>query len=171
MMRIAVLGLGLGLCAQAALAQTPKPILDCAAILNDGERLACYDSAVKSLSSEARATAERREAQAARLAAAAAATAAAHKSDSFGREGMKVFGKTEESRLDQIDAKLTELLKDSSGRLVFVLENGQIWRQAAAYPLPAAKPGAGIRVKRGAMGAYYLNVEGSNRAVQVLRMR
>ena len=171
MMRNAVLGFGLLACAQAAQAQAPRAILDCAAILNDGERLACYDTAVKALSSEARAMAERREAQAARLAAASAASAAAHKTESFGREGVKTFGKADDGRLDRIEAKLSELLKDSSGRLVFVLDNGQIWRQAAAYPLPSARPGVAVLVKRGAMGSYYLSAGGSNRTVQVLRMR
>ncbi len=148
-------------------AQAPRALLDCTSILSDAERLACYDTTVKAFSSEARAVAERREAQAAKLAAAAAAAsaaaAAAQRSDGF--------GKANEARIERIDSTLKELMTDSTSKSVYVLDNGQIWRQADGYRIPNARPGAAITIKRGAMGSYRLSVAGGNRSVQVVRMR
>ena len=163
MVRLLVLALPiLGLSA-AAQAQAPRALMDCTAILSDAERLACYESTVKAFSSEARAIAERREAQSAKLAAAAAVAAAAQKSDSFGRAS--------ESRIESIESTLKEVLTDSSGKSVFIFENGQIWRQADGFRLPNVRPGVSVTVKRGAMGSYRLLVAGSNRTAQVVRMR
>ena len=163
MVRLLVLALPILGVASVAQAQAPRALLDCTGILSDAERLACYDNAVKAFSSEARAVAERREAQSARLAAAAAAAAVAQKSDSFGR--------VNEARIESIESTLKEVLTDSSGKSVFILENGQIWRQADGFRLPNAKPGAAATVKRGAMGSYRLLIVGSNRTAQVVRMR
>ena len=159
----------LGLPAVAA-AQAPKALLDCTAILNDSERLACYDAAVKTFSAEARSVSETREAQAARLAAAAAAATAAQKADSFGREGVKGSGRSD-GRIESVDSVLKEVLTDSVGKSVFILENGQIWRQADGFRLPNARAGAAVEIRRGAMGSYRLMVKGSNRVAQVVRMR
>lgn len=147
----------------AAAAQAPKALLDCTAILSDAERLACYDRAVKAFSSEARVVAERREAQSAKLAAAAAAAAAAQKADSFGRAS--------EARIESVESTLKEMLTDSTGKSVFILENGQIWRQADGFRIPNVRPGTAVTVKRGAMGSYRLTIAGSNRTAQVVRMR
>jgi hypothetical protein len=163
MLRHLVLGIWAFGLSTAALAQAPRALLDCTSILSDAERLSCYDTAVKTFSADARAIAERREAQAARLAAAAAATAAAQKADSFGRAS--------EARVESVDSTLKEVLTDSVGKSVFILENGQIWRQADGFRMPNARPGVAVTVKRGAMGSYRLAVAGSNRTVQVIRMR
>lgn len=171
MVRLSVLAVSILGLASAAGAQAPRALLDCTSILSDAERLTCYDNAVKAFSSEARAIAERREAQAAKLAAAAAAAGAAQKSDSFGREGTRNFGRPEEGRIDRIDSTLREMLTDSSGKSVFILENDQIWRQADGFRLPNGRPGVAVTVKRGAMGSYRLTLAGSNRTVQVVRMR
>ena len=162
---VRLLGLALPFLAfsAAASAQAPRALLDCTSILSDAERLACYDNAVKAFSSEARAVAERREAQSAKLAAAAAAAAAAQRSDSFGRPS--------EQRVDRIDSTLKEVLTDNSGKSVFILDNGQIWRQVDGFRLPNARPAAAVSIKRGAMGSYRLMIAGRNRTVQVVRMR
>lgn len=147
----------------AAAAQAPKALLDCTAILSDAERLACYDKTVKAFSSEARIVAERREAQAGKLAAAAAVAAAAQKADTFGRAS--------ESRIESVDSTLREMLTDNTGKSVFILENGQIWRQADGFRVPNVRPGTAITIRRGAMGSFRITVAGSNRTAQVVRMR
>ncbi len=147
----------------AAAAQAPRALLDCTSILSDAERLACYDTAVKTFSSEARAVAERREAQSARLASAAAAAAAVQRADGFGRAS--------EVRVESIESTLKEVLTDSVGKSVFILDNGQIWRQVDGFRIPNARPGVAVTVKRGAMGSYRIAIAGSNRTAQVIRMR
>lgn len=163
MVRLRVLVLPLLGISTVAHAQAPRALLDCTSILSDAERLTCYDTAVKAFSADARAIAERREAQSAKLAAAAASAAAVQKSDSFGR--------VTESRLDSIESTLKEVLTDGNGKSVFILDNGQIWRQADGFRLPNARIGTSVTLKRGAMGSYRLLIAGSNRTAQVIRMR
>ena len=68
------------------------------------------------------------------------------------------------------DAGPYDISKVKSAK-VFVLDNGQIWRQADGFRLPNAKVGATVELKRGALGSYRLVPRGSNRWVQVVRMR
>lgn len=168
--------------AATAAAQPVPALLACSAKVDAAERLACYDSAVKAMSSEARAIAEQREAQASRLAAAAlaaeeaakaeaAARAAAEQKDRFGREGIRGLGGSDPERVEQLAATVSETLRDSFGKSVIVLDNGQMWRQADDFPLPNVRPGTGVVVKRGAMGSYRMVLEKMNRTILVVRMR
>ncbi|MCG2840321.1 hypothetical protein L6Q21_04910 [Sandaracinobacter sp. RS1-74] len=170
MVRLRILALAWVGISSAAGAQAQRALLDCTAILSDGERLACYDAAVKAFSTEARAVSERREAQAAKLAAAAATAGAAQKADGFGRETTRA-AKADPARIERIDSVVREILSDGRGKPVFVLENGQIWRQAEAINLPTIRASSPVSVRRGAMGSYRLFVEGGNRSVQVVRVR
>lgn len=38
------------------------------------------------------------------------------------------------------------------------LQDGSVWRQISGVPLPGAKPGARVRVTRGAVGSYWIKV-------------
>lgn len=154
----------------------PGQLVGCSAQADDAKRLACYDSVVKSLSSEARKVSEAREAetakakQAAAAAAAAAAATAAAEAEAARKDS---FGKAADSadEVKSVAAAITEILRDASGKPVFILDNGQMWRQADGFTLPNAKVGTKVTVKRGAMGSYRLQPENSNRSVQVIRMR
>lgn len=178
-MRIVVamlLGSPLLFVAGGALAQAPDRLIACASKVDDAERLACYDSVVKALNSEARAASEAREAEAkaaraaaeasaAAAAAAAAAQAEADRKASFGKSVDQAAGVTE------ITATVTELLTDGNRKSVFVLDNGQIWRHADGPALPNIKAGTQVTLKKGALGSFRLVPVGSNRSVQVVRMR
>ena len=161
--------------AGVAQAQTPDRLIACASKVDDAERLACYDSVVKGLGAEARAASEAREqdAKAAKAAAAAAASAAAARAAAEAEAARKdSFGKpASQEAVSELTAAITEVLKDASGKAVFVLDNGQIWRQADGFALPNAKVGAQVTIKRGSLGSFRLVPANSNRSVQVIRMR
>lgn len=172
-------GAGMAL-AGAAGAQTPgqlpERLVSCAAKVNDAERLACYDAAVGSMSSEARQASEARVAEAkVAQAAAAAAAASAAQAEAAKAEADRLagFGKPASAgdTVSEIEAAITEMLRDSTGKSVFILDNGQIWRQADGFRFPAMKVGTAVTVKRGALGSFRLVPADSNRSVQVIRMR
>ena len=151
-------------------------LLGCAAKVDDAERLTCYDSLARGVSAEGRAIADRRDdmrkvqaeaaatkAELARQAAEAAAEAA--KRDSFGR------AQTADERLDEVPVKITEVMFDKGRRAVFMLDNGQIWRQIEPFPLPPIKDNSSATLKRGALGSYRIKLEGTNRNIPVIRNR
>ena len=154
----------------------PGQLVGCSAQADDAKRLACYDSVVKSLSAEARKVSEAREVETAKAkqavaaAAAAAAATAAAEAEAARKDS---FGKAADSADDvkSVTAAIAEILRDASGKSIFILDNGQIWRQADGYSLPSARVGGTVMVKRGAMGSYRLQPANSNRSVQVIRMR
>jgi hypothetical protein len=159
-----------------ALAQSPDRMIACASKVEDSERLACYDSAVKALGAEARAASEAREAEAsaAKAAAAAAAAAAATRAAAEAEAARKAsFGKSAEpsETVSELTASVTEVLTDGNRKAVFVLDNGQIWRHTDGPALPNVKVGSAVTIKRGALGSFRLMPVGSNRSVQVVRMR
>lgn len=157
-------------------AQAPDRLIACASKVDDGERLACYDSVVKSLNKEAKAASEAREAEekvaeaAAAAAAAAAATKAAADAEAARKDSFGKRGATSEA-VSELRAVISEVLKDAGSKPVFVLDNGQIWRQADGFTLPNAKVGVSVTLKRGALGSFRLVPANSNRSVQVIRMR
>jgi hypothetical protein len=160
--------------AAPATAQVEAAMVRCAAKVEEGERLTCYDDIVRGLSAEAKRVSEAREKEAAvraeAAAAAAAAKAAEQRKADFGRAGIEGFGGRDSDRIEQIEAGVTEILKDAGGKSIFVLDNGQIWRQVDGFG-SSARVGTRVIVKRGTLGAYRLAVPGSNRVVQVIRMR
>ncbi len=159
----------LAIAAAPAAAQGTNAILSCVSLIDDAARLKCYDSAAKSLSSDARQAAERREKEAA--AAAAAALAASQAAEAEARRDSFGKAKSDESEVQQVDATVSEVLKDSTGKSIFVLDNGQMWRQADGYGISNVRAGSAVTVKRGSLGSFRLMPKGSNRAVAVIRMR
>lgn len=167
-----------------AAAQTPASdaLLLCAGTVADAERLACYDRVVAGMSARAGAIAgqrtaagaEQRAADAAAAAAAVAATqarAAEQKQAQFGRESMRDPPPPDVPAAESLEATVTEVFTDAGRRLVFLLDNGQVWRQAGtAFAVPP-KAGTVVVVKRGSFGSFRLLVPARNQVIQVVRVR
>lgn len=162
----------------------PRVMLDCAREANDARRLACYDNAVAAVSAEAAALARQRaeaaaraqaEADAARKAQEAADAAAREKARiaNFGAESLPAQARPDlDANIDQkLTAHLVEVLTTADKAAVFVLDNGQMWRQTTATFLPSVRPGDSVTLKRGALGAFRLVLDKSGRAYPVRRMR
>jgi hypothetical protein len=173
-----------------AQAQKPADILACAIILRDTERLACYDAAVADSSVEARAASQRRAEESARIAAEEAVVAAAAakakaaadavaaaktKREAFGAEG--VASRSAErfvpaaGEIVEINAAVTDMLTNRSLQNVFLLDNGQMWRQVDAVALPNIRPGDPVKVTRDALGGYKLMLVKQKRFANVKRLR
>jgi hypothetical protein len=171
-MRIAGASIIFALAAPAA-GQSSQPFLACARIAADAERLACYDKATAALSAEAARITAAREAESEKLRAAEAAAAAAAAEEarraSFGSEGLGAA--PDGTRLTELEATVQEAFVDRSKLLVFLLDNGQVWRQTDGTFSSIVPSGTPVRLKRAAMGGYMMTIPSKGRTVPVRRLR
>jgi len=166
-----------GLAAPPAYADAARDVLvevaKCADIADAAERLKCFDAAVARVKSA--------------LAAPQPEQPAPSKSilDWFGFSRPTPVTKTEdfgkppapqpEEEIQQISATVIEYAKTPRGKAVFILDNGQVWRQLDADtsvildPDPA-KP-MKVKIERGVLTSYNLTIEGRNGLIKVSRVK
>jgi hypothetical protein len=76
--------------------------------------------------------------------------------------------------VEQVAGTVRELSKTARGRAVFVLDNGQTWRQLEGDDAQVHEPtpGTGLKVTiaRGVFGSYHLTIDGRNGLVRVRRV-
>jgi len=178
-MRILLAALAAASMAAPARADPARDVLSeiakCAEVADAAERLKCFDAgAVRAKSLLA--------------APLPAPEAAAKKSwlDWFGfsrpdkpATTKEEFGKpaqpVESGELREITATVIEFAKTGRGKAVFVLDNGQVWRQLDAdgtevpYP-PSGKP-MKVTIETGFLGSYNLLLEGRNGLIKVTRLK
>jgi hypothetical protein len=162
--------------ATQARAETPQAILrelvQCADLADVQERLRCFDAA-----------AARAKAVLAAPPAAGAGDAARSPLDSFGLPQPPApvtrpeqFGKPtpRPEELQSIAATVSEFAKTPRGKALFVLDNGQVWRQLDSDGSSVLDPparGFKVTIERGAFGSYNLTIEGRSGLVKVARVR
>ena len=77
--------------------------------------------------------------------------------------------------INEISANVLEFAKTVRGKAVFVLENGQVWRQLEGDTTVVVDPARGEKMKvlieRGALGSYNLTIEGRNVLIKVVRLK
>lgn len=175
-MRILILASILTLVAGAARADSARDaladVVKCADIPEASSRLACFDAAT------------------ARAKAALAAPAPVVREKGGGAEEFGFsksqpvvsaddFGKPAPEpgpkEITQISATVTEFAKTQRGRAIFILDNGQIWRQLDAdgteLPYPPAGTTMKVTIEKGWIGSYNLTIAGRNGLVKVSRMK
>ena len=88
------------------------------------------------------------------------------------------FGKPPQSGPDemtQMSATVLEFARTARGRALFVLDNGQVWRQLDGDDTVILEPLPGktmkITIALGMLGNYNLTIEGRNSAVRVSRLK
>ncbi len=176
--------------APAAVAQgaLPESVRGCAAIDDDGKRLACYDAAVSladaqvAKATEARkiAAAERakvlaEKVEADRLVALAADEKA--KVDNFGVGSVDVQDRpasaiaAAKSELENLEATVTSVFYTPTKKLLLALDNGQIWRQTDSSSSPLMRVGDKVEIKKGILGGFRMKLLRQKRMLEVLRFR
>ncbi|MGI9342564.1 MAG: hypothetical protein ACR2QV_06915, partial [Gammaproteobacteria bacterium] len=143
---------------------------ECAQISAAQERLACFDRAFGTggeTESAAPATAAGPEDAGAAVATAAGTAAVAQpapKDADFGRQKSKA-----EVEGESLTSGLAAIGKDAYDRLIFELDNGQLWRQVEYKRFPI-EAGQVVEIRHGALGSYKLYVKGKKRWTRVRRV-
>lgn len=147
-------------------------LLRCRAIKDSAARLACYDALVVP-SAQGKAAATPAPAS---TSAPASPPPAASASAPQARPPEKVeqFGlqqKDREVALDAIDSTIAGKFEGWGPRDQIKLANGQVWQIADDSKGYHDIVNPQVRVRRGALGAYYLEIQGTNRSPRVTRVR
>ncbi len=148
-------------------ADASAEIAKCAGIADSAARLKCFDAA----------------AQRANGAAAQQTRDAPGKVDGFGLSPPPVtrvedFGKPPPPpEITEITATVVELARTLRGRSIFILDNGQVWRQLDGDDADVQEPQPGktmkVAIEMGVpvLGNYNLTIEGRNGLVRVRRVK
>jgi len=178
-MRIALAVSTALLIAVPAYAQEARDVLEavakCAEIADPGERLKCYDAAALRAKSALAAPPPRQ-----------ATTPPAVTVETFGLPRAQPpvtkaedFGKPAPppapEEVKSISSTVIEFAKTLRGKALFILANGQVWRQldADGTDLPYPPPGTTMKVtvETGLFGSYNLSIEGRNGIIKVTRLK
>lgn len=159
-----------------------EPIYACANKTDPTERLACFDAAVATIrAKEAKSeivTFDKQRVEKVRREAFGFSLPSLPKLGfpAFGG-APKVEGKYQSVATAAVEEDIEEQsftvvsTRESAGRVVITLENGQIWRLTEAGELNAPKrPPYKVNIRTAAMGSFILTVEGRNKGYRVRRV-
>jgi hypothetical protein len=151
-------------CPAEAPARAPamQSVLDCRAIADGTQRLACFDKAVGDMAKAEQTgdlvTIDREQRKTVRRQA-------------FGLTlpSLAMFDKGEKpEETNRIDVTLARASRNGAGKWVFVLDDGAVWRQIDDGELdPPPRPGQKAVIRRAVLGSYMIHLEGS--AIRVHR--
>ena len=154
---VAAVGLACGVRAAAAPAEVPalRAMLDCRALTDGVERLACFDRTA--------AVIDKAE-HAGDLVTIDKAQRRALRRESFGftLPSMSLFDRGEKAEdSDRLTGTLASAFRAANGRWVLKLDDGAVWRQIDDDELlKEPKPGSKAVIRKGALGAYLMNIDG-----------
>ena len=148
-------------------------IAKCADIADSSERLKCFDAAVPRAKSALAAPAEKPAGKSLlEWFGFARPQKSGTKPEDFGKPAPET-GPGEE--ITEITATVLEFAKNPRGKSVFILDNGQVWRQLDADSTvvrdPAPDTKMKVTIETGALGSYNLSIEGRNGLIKVSRLK
>jgi hypothetical protein len=176
----------------------PAALQACVRITEDSERLACFDREIAALSAASQpaaiaATAGADAAAAASAAAAPSAKAAAPAPSAAAPAASAAAPLTPQEEMGlsaagirklevekgigpeakppkELTAHLASVSRNSAGREVFTLDNGQVWRQSETRARFEAHAGDAVKIAPGALGSFWLSTDVHNqtRVVRVI---
>jgi hypothetical protein len=168
-------------CAAAATAQADpardalEAVAKCAEIAESAARLACYDAAAPKVKSAIAAPvpqAKEQEKSFLDWFGFGKPKAPVTKPEEFGKPPA---AEKEPGEITQITASVVELAKTARGKALFVLDNGQVWRQLDADATEVVFPEPGkvlkVTIEVGFLGSYNLTIEGRNGLIKVTRLK
>lgn len=144
-------------------------LIDCRAIVNDTQRLACYDVRTDALVKEQQAgnliIADRQQIREARRGL-----------FGFTLPRLRIFGGDDEEGTDEEAVRIFDgvikTARESVDGYVFELQEGGTWVQVEnRYPGVIPKPGQKMRIRRGALGGYLASIDGGGRGFRIKRLR
>ncbi len=191
--------LAFGLIWLAALAATTagasaadNPVADmlaCSSLRGEKARLKCYEASIPALRAAfpeaqieadtmAKALAQKNEAEAREefgLRAAEMEAQSPFEIEAFGEEDLQASAKTKSEEIDSLSASVVEIARTAHGKIVVVLDNGQVWRQldsdSSAPLIPKTAQGLPVRLKKAAFGSYTIRIGNSRDLIKANRIK
>lgn len=173
-MRVAPIAIALLLTAGLARADTPQDALSeitkCADITESAARLRCFDAAVP----RAKNALAEHQAQEKRgfldWFGFSRPPKAVTRPEDFGKPPAAGAGE-----ITQLTATVTDFAKTPRGKSIFILDNGQVWRQLDSDTDEIFEPSSGrpmkVTIEAGSFGGYNLSIEGRNGIIKVRRLK
>lgn len=141
-------------------------LLRCRGIADAAARLACYDALVLP-SGEGKAGASSQD----RLPVQAGPRASQQSLPQHAAEQFGLVQQASKGTLDAIESQIPGSFEGWQPRTKIVLANGQVWQisddSTGAYYIDNPK----VTIRRGALGAFYLEIEGTNSSPRVKRLQ
>jgi hypothetical protein len=163
--------------AQAQSRRTLEEVAECAKIADATERLACYDAAAPKV----KAVLERDLTEDEKISIfgltlwddGPGGSAEATKPEDFGRNDLPPTAQEQAEELTEITAKIVEAARNANGKVIFILDNGQVWKQidSSKVLLPSDDDDHTVRIFKGLIGSYRITVVDSGRTHSVKRIR
>ncbi|HEX8234124.1 MAG TPA: hypothetical protein VF559_12365 [Caulobacteraceae bacterium] len=142
-----------------------QKMLDCRAVTDSAERLACYDQAAAQF--------EQAETQGQVVVVDRAQMREVRRQVfGFNVPSMSLFTRGEkEEEVNNLSTTVTAARQDPYGKWVITIEGGAVWKQTEVVELVRRpKPGSKVEIRSGALGSFFMNVDGQ-RAVKVERVK
>lgn len=171
--RYLVLGLvGLSAVVVARDKDTPPPraevfqkVIDCRAIGDAAQRLACYDTQVARL--------EEASARKEVIVFDQAEVKRTRKGlFGFNFNDLGLFGggddKSKEEGVNQIESTVRSARQDGSGKWVIIIEDGAKWVQIDTTNIRSPKAGQAIKIRKATLGSYFANINDQH-AIRMIR--
>ena len=158
--------LALLLAAELAIADDGA-IRRCRAVTDPVARLACYDALVVPPVASVINTESVAGKAVSPTAAGLAASPAGQKSNQFGLEE-KIASKNE---VDAIESQITGSFEGWTSRSNIRLANGQVWQIVDNSSRAHYIENPTVRIRRGALGSFYLEIQGTNYSPRVKRVQ
>jgi hypothetical protein len=156
--------------AQGATAAPPssapavQAVIDCAKILQNDQRLACYDAAVAAMA-KAQTTGD--------LVAIDRAQRRAARRQTFGFSlpSLAFLDRGEKAEeVNNLDTTVTAVSRSADGKWVITVEGGAVWRQTDNNDLSKdPRVGSAVKISKGVLGAFFMNVD-RQQAIRVHRV-
>lgn len=156
-------------------------VAKCTEIAGTAERLQCFDAAaagVRTVLATADEAARKQEEEGGGVLAWFGFTQdgpPVTKAEDFGIAPAKNTRPDAPKEITEIAATVQELAKTPLGRSIFILDNGQIWRQLdgdqTEVQYRASAGPMNVRIEKAFMGSYSLFIEGSKKMVKVRRLK
>ncbi|MEQ1864500.1 MAG: hypothetical protein ABL996_07580 [Micropepsaceae bacterium] len=155
-------------------------IAKCTEIATSAERLQCFDAAAPGVKSALAAPVQQTVAQTDQAPAEEEEGGVLSwfglsrpntKPEDFGKPRVR----TEPKEITELSAGVIEFAKNAFGRSIFILDNGQVWKQVDGDTTEVRDPSGSeqmkVTIETGLMGSYSLRVEGRRGIVKVRRVK
>jgi hypothetical protein len=168
----------------------------CEAVRGTKARLRCFEAALPALKAvhPAAAALATERADAARLAAEEAekqdfgltpvqkeesevrtASAEDYEREAFGEEDIKQNSDDDDDEVESVEGVAVEVGKNNRGKIFVILDNGQVWRQIAGDSnspyIPSDAAGLPVKIKKGALGSYFVKMGKAKSAFKAERIK